>query len=86
MLLIGLNLDYIMTEVSTVPARGRCCMRCCSVVISSFMQNHYDRLQHMDKDHNKDLDIIAKQVDTNCVNMTSKDADSSDVTLLHITQ
>ena len=50
------------------------------------MQNHYDRLQQMDKDRNKDLDIIAKQVDTNCVNTTSKDTDSSDVTLLHITQ
>ena len=54
--------------------------------MSSFMQNHCDRLQQMDKDRNKDLDFIATQVDTNCVNMISEDADSSDVTLSHITQ
>ena len=34
--------------------------RCSSVVTSSFMQNHCDRLQQTDKDRNKDLDIIAK--------------------------
>ena len=34
----------------------------------------------MNKDRNKDLDIITKQVDTNCVNTTPKDTDSFDVT------
>ena len=51
-----------------------------------FQAKHHGSLKQMSKDGNKDFDISAKQVDTNCVNMMPKDANSSDVTLLHITQ